>query len=50
MKLLLKYNRTLEQMMSCFRWAGPFRGALQEFLLFLMTRNRIRDKVNAMFS
>lgn len=50
MKRLLKYNRTLDRMMAIFRWAGPFRAALQEFLLFLMTRNWIRDKVNAMFS
>jgi len=50
MNQLLKYNRTLEKMMAVFRWAGPIRGALQEFLLFLMTRNWIRDKINAMFS
>ena len=50
MNQLLKYNRTLEKMMAVFRWAGPMRGALQEFLLFLMTRNWIRDKINAMFS
>lgn len=50
MKRLLKYNRTLDRMMAIFRWAGPLRAALQEFLLFLMTRNWIRDKVNAMFS
>lgn len=50
MKHLLKYNRTLERMMAVFRWAGPVKGALQEFLLYLMTRNWIRDKINAMFS
>ena len=50
MNLLLSYNRTLDRMMAFFSWAGPLRGALQEFLLFLMTRNWIRDKVNAMFS
>jgi geranylgeranyl reductase family protein len=47
---VLKYNRTLERIMAVFRWAGPMRGALQEFLVFLMTRNWIRDKINAMFS
>ena len=50
MNHLLRYNRTLNRMMAFFSWAGPLRGALQEFLLFLMTRNWIRDKVNAMFS
>jgi geranylgeranyl reductase len=50
MNHMLSYNRTLDRMMAFFRWAGPLRGALQEFLLFLMTRNWIRDKVNAMFS
>ncbi len=47
---VLKYNRTLKRMMNVFLRAGPLRGTLQEFLLFLMTRNRIRDKINAMFS
>ena len=47
---VLKYNRILERIMAAFRWAGPLRGLLQEFLLFLMTRERIRDKINAMFS
>jgi hypothetical protein len=50
LKQVLKYNRILEGMMAVFRWAGPLRGAFQEFLLFLMTRNWIRDKINAMFS
>jgi len=50
MNQVLKYNRILERIMAAFRWAGPLRGALQEFLLFLMTRERIRDKINAMFS
>lgn len=50
LKQVLKYNRIMERMMAVFRWAGPLRGAFQEFLLFLMTRNRIRDKINAMFS
>jgi len=47
---VLKYNRILERMMAVFRWAGPLRGPMQEFLLYLMTRNWIRDKINAMFS
>jgi geranylgeranyl reductase len=50
MNQVLKYNRILGRIMAAFRWAGPLRGALQEFLLFLMTRERIRDKINAMFS
>ncbi|MCK5066212.1 MAG: geranylgeranyl reductase family protein [Bacteroidales bacterium] len=47
---VLKYNRTLARMMALFRWAGPMRGALQEFMVFLMTRNWIRDKINSAFS
>lgn len=47
---LLQYNRVLDRIMSIFRWAGPLRGALQEFLLILMTREWVRDKINARFS
>lgn len=50
LKQVLRYNRILERMMAVFRWAGPLRGAMQEFLLFLMTRSWIRDKINGMFS
>jgi geranylgeranyl reductase len=47
---LLKYNRTLDRIMAIFRWAGPLRGALQEFLLILMSKEWVRDKINARFS
>jgi geranylgeranyl reductase len=47
---VLKYNRVLERVMAIFRWAGPFRGALQEFLLILMNKKWLRNKVNAQFS
>jgi len=50
MSEVLKYNRTLDRMMAVFRRAGPLRGAFQEFLLFLMTRNWIRNKINTLFS
>jgi hypothetical protein len=36
--------------MAIFRWAGPLRGALQEFLVILMNKEWLRKKVNAQFS
>jgi flavin-dependent dehydrogenase len=47
---VIRYNRMLARIMNIFRAAGPLKGALQEFLVFLMTRKRIRDRVNAGFS
>jgi geranylgeranyl reductase len=47
---VLKYNRILERVMALFRWAGPLRGALQEFLVILMNKEWLRKKVNAQFS
>ena len=47
---LLKYNRTLDRIMTVFRRAGPFRGVLQEFLLILINSRRTREKINARFS
>lgn len=47
---VLKYNRILERIMAVFRWAGPLRGAVQEFLLILMNQDWLRKKVNAQFS
>ena len=47
---VLKYNRILERVMALFRWAGPLRGALQEFLVILMNNAWLRKKVNAQFS
>ena len=46
----LKYNRTLERVMAIFRLAGPMRGSLQELLVYLMTRKRLRTRINAEFS
>lgn len=45
-----KYNRILEKVMNVFRSSGPFKGTLQELLVFLMTRKWIRKKINAGFS
>ncbi|MEN8156820.1 MAG: NAD(P)/FAD-dependent oxidoreductase [Bacteroidota bacterium] len=50
LKSVLKYNRTLEKVMKIFRFAGPLKGVLQELLVFLMTRRRIRNRINAGFS
>ena len=47
---VLKYNRILERVMALFRWAGPLRGALQEFLVILMNKEWIGKKVNSQFS
>ncbi len=47
---VLKYTRILERVMAVFRWAGPLRGAVQEFLLILMNKEWLRKKVNAQFS
>ena len=46
----LKYNRILERVMKIFRMAGPFRGALQEFLLILMNRELLRKRINKQFT
>jgi len=45
-----KYNRVLHRVMLLFRIAGPLRGLLFEFFLFLMNRKRIHDRINANFS
>ena len=45
-----KYNRILEKVMNVFRRSGPFKGSLQELLVFLMTRKWVRKKINAGFS
>jgi len=47
---VLKYNRILERVMAVFRWAGPLRGALQEFLVILMNKEWLRNKINAQFT
>lgn len=49
-KEMLKYNRILHQILIGFRTFGPLKGILHELLLFLMTRRRIKEKVNANFS
>lgn len=45
----LKYNRVLERIIRLFLIAGPLKGLLQEFLIFLMNRKKIRDRINAGF-
>ena len=47
---VVTYNRILEKVMKAFRLAGPLKGALQELLVFLMTRKWVRSRVNAGFS
>jgi flavin-dependent dehydrogenase len=47
---VLKYNRILERILRLFLLAGPFKGMLQEFLIFLMSRKRISDRINAEFT
>lgn len=46
---VLKYNRILDRVITVFRWAGPFRGALQELLLILMNRHWLRQKIRDQF-
>ena len=46
----LKYNHILERVMRLFRWAGPFKANLQEFLLILMNREWLRKKINKQFT
>lgn len=46
----VSYNRILEKVMKAFRVAGPFRGCMQELLVFLMQRKWVRKRVNAGFS
>jgi len=47
---VLKYNHILERVMAAFRWSGPLRGMLQEFLLILMNNEWLRKKINAQFA
>lgn len=47
---VLRYNRILERVLNLFRFAGPFRGALQELLLMLMNREWLRKKINRQFT
>jgi flavin-dependent dehydrogenase len=50
LKEVIRYNRILERVMNVFYYAGPFKGMLQEFLVFLMTRKLFRDRINGGFS
>jgi geranylgeranyl reductase family protein len=50
LKIVLKYNRILHRIKVLFRLAGPLKGLLHELLLILMTRKRIKQKINANFS
>jgi len=47
---VIKYNRNVYLVHKIFRWAGPLKGGLQELLVFLMNRKKIRDKINGSFS
>lgn len=47
---VLKYNRILENVMDIFRWAGPLKGGLQEFLVFMMSRDWLRKRINDQFT
>ncbi len=47
---VLAYNRMTMRVLDIFRRSGPFRPVLHEFLVFLMTRKRTREKINASFS
>lgn len=47
---VLSYNRILERVLKLFRFAGPFRGALQELLLILMNREWLRTRINKQFT
>jgi len=47
---VVKYNRNVYRVFKIFRGAGPLKGQLQELLVFLMNRKRIRDKINGSFS
>ncbi len=46
---VLKYNLVLQRVMLLFRIAGPIRGLLYEFFVFLMKRKWLRDRINANF-
>lgn len=47
---VLQYNRVFLRIMSVFRIAGPLRGILYEFFIYIMNRKWIRDRINANFS
>lgn len=47
---VLKYNRDLDRLRALFRWAGPFRGAMQELLLILMKKKWVRNRINNQFT
>ena len=47
---VLKYNRALERILRLLLFAGPLKGLLQEFMLYLISRKRIREKIKAGFS
>ena len=46
---VIKYNRLLERIMLPFLLAGPLKGILQEFSMFLMTRRKVRNWVNSAY-
>ncbi len=47
---VLKYNHDLDKVLRLFRWAGPFRGTMQELLLVLMNTKWVRNRINAQFT
>ena len=47
---VLKYNRILERILRVFLIAGPLKGPFQEFLIFLVTRKRISDRINTEYT
>jgi len=47
---VIKYNKDVMKVWKIFRWSGPLKGILHEFLVFLMNRKWIRDKINSGFS
>jgi len=47
---VLKYNRAMDRVLTTFRRAGLFLGALQELLLIMMNTTWIRNRVRNQFS
>ncbi len=46
----VQYNRTLAGVMKFLYLAGPFRGAIQELFVHLMSRSAVRNRINKVFS
>lgn len=50
MKYVIKYNKIQIRILKIFRYLGPFRGVVHEWIIMLLNNKRFKEKVNRGFS